>query len=455
MSRLAYSCVLLLFASLGFGACRCNPRFCEGALDNNCDNLTDVPQRCTSNEQCEEPTAVCDVTDSMTCVQCTPDQASACSNTTPACGEDRMCRACRAHSECPGSDACLPDGSCADSGQVAYVQAGGMGIPPCAKGAPCGTLQEGITAVNASRPYIKVSSAGVLTPSMTTTIDGKAVIILADPGAKLDRMGDGVNLEVRNTGADVQIYDLEISGAQGEYAVIEALPALLRKEGLVHACDMLLELYARNPLVYARLVDILRGAPESPPSRFLERMAVDFAFDGDTLQFQYAVPYLLERNIAVDRVRSHRRALARADPGAPRFHDDTVMPLILPDVLLHDPALGRVLAQRALGHRSELSAREAAAMLVAIAAPWCIMLLRSIPPSVPHFSMILGALRQLGVAADAASARLYGDLFVSTRAAAARDAELRIAIDRWHLELGRFPPEHRALLARHWPLMQH
>jgi hypothetical protein len=92
-----------------------------------------------------------------------------------------------------------------------------MGAPPCARGAPCGTLQQGITAVNASRPYVKVSNAGggVLAPNATTTIDGKAVIILADPGAKLDRMGDGVNLEVRNTGADVQIYDLEITGASG------------------------------------------------------------------------------------------------------------------------------------------------------------------------------------------------------------------------------------------------
>ena len=216
MTRLAYSCVLLVLAAVGVGACRRNPNYCEGALDNNCANLIDGSERCTSNEQCEGPMAVCDVTGSMACVQCMPEQESACGGQTPACGEDHMCRGCRAHSECPGSDTCLPDGSCADPGQVAYVQAGGMGAPPCARGTPCGALQEGITAVDASRPYIKISSAGgTLTPSATTTIDGTAVIILADPGAKLDRMGDGVNLEVRNTGADVQIYDLEITGASG------------------------------------------------------------------------------------------------------------------------------------------------------------------------------------------------------------------------------------------------
>jgi hypothetical protein len=217
MPRLVYSCVLFLFAAVGIGSCHCNPKYCEGALDNDCDNLLmDAPMGCTSNEQCEWPTTVCDLTGSMMCVQCTPEQASACGGKAPACGEDHMCRACRAHSECPGSDTCLPDGSCADPGQVAYVQAGGMGASPCARETPCGTLQEGITAVDASRPYIKISSAGgVLTPGATTTIDGKAVIVLADPGARLDRMGDGVNLEVRNTGADVQIYDLEITGASG------------------------------------------------------------------------------------------------------------------------------------------------------------------------------------------------------------------------------------------------
>src|SRR5687768_12013717 len=122
MSRLVYSCVLLLCAVVGIGSCRCNPKVCQGAPDDHCDNRADGAQRCTSNEECEEPTAICDLTGSMACVQCTADQASACSGKTPVCGEDQMCRGCGAHSECPGSDTCLPDGACADPGQVAYVQ---------------------------------------------------------------------------------------------------------------------------------------------------------------------------------------------------------------------------------------------------------------------------------------------------------------------------------------------
>lgn len=219
MSRQVQLHIVFLIASVAaavaLGGCRCNPEYCEGNPGNNCDRVPDAPGSCVSNEDCGAEAAVCDVAGSMTCVQCTPDQATACTGTTPTCGDDRACRGCRAHAECPGSEACLPDGSCADPGQVAYVQAGAIGAPPCAKGAPCGTLQQGVTAAGASRPFIKIVGTGTLADTATTTIDGKAVTILADPGTKLDRTGDGVILEVRNTGADVRIYDLEITGASG------------------------------------------------------------------------------------------------------------------------------------------------------------------------------------------------------------------------------------------------
>lgn len=203
---------LLLAAGIGIlGACK-NDQYCAGNPHDDC--RLDGAMTCSSNEQCAAPTPVCD-TGSMNCVQCTPAEASACTGTTPVCGDDNICRGCSTHGECSASDVCLPEGRCAEPAEVAYVQAGGTGAQPCAKGAPCGTLQDGVTAVNASRPYIKISGTGTLADNATTTIDGKAVTILADPGAKLDRMGDGVILEVRNTGADVRIYDLEITGASG------------------------------------------------------------------------------------------------------------------------------------------------------------------------------------------------------------------------------------------------
>lgn len=207
--------VLAVFAmaAVTAGGCqRDNPLYCEGHPDDpDCQSAG-----CTSNDQCAAPTSVCDVDGTRACVQClAPDQTSACGGTTPVCTADHTCRGCVAHAECPASDVCLPDGSCAEPDQVAYMQAGGTGAQPCARAAPCGTLREAVTAVDANRPYIKISGTGMLADNATTTIDGKAVTILADPGAKLDRTGDGVILEVRNTGADVQIYDLEITGASG------------------------------------------------------------------------------------------------------------------------------------------------------------------------------------------------------------------------------------------------
>jgi hypothetical protein len=58
-------------------------------------------------------------------------------------------------------------------------------------------------------------ATGTVADTQTTTIDSKAVTVFADPGAKLDRTGDGVILEVKGGGADVKIFDLEITGATG------------------------------------------------------------------------------------------------------------------------------------------------------------------------------------------------------------------------------------------------
>ena len=52
-------------------------------------------------------------------------------------------------------------------------------------------------------------------PAEHETRVAKVVTIIADPGASLDRNGDGPVLEVRSDGADVKIYDLAITGATG------------------------------------------------------------------------------------------------------------------------------------------------------------------------------------------------------------------------------------------------
>ena len=204
--------LFVLVALLLAGCARKDPYYCPGRNHN--DNCAEPPEPtpCTSNDQCAEPTGVCDVTGSMTCVQCTPDQPGACTGATPACGEDRTCRACQAHPECPASDACLPDGSCVDPAQIAYVKPpslGGTDNPSCTLAMPCTKVA---SALATGRPYVKL--AGTNDEGGTVSIDSRNVILLAERDAKLVRTSNGLHVEVKGT-SQVEIYDLEISGATG------------------------------------------------------------------------------------------------------------------------------------------------------------------------------------------------------------------------------------------------
>jgi hypothetical protein len=195
-----------------------DPYYCPGRNPNdNCDEPPE-PLGCTSNDQCADPTAVCDGGGSLTCVQCTPDQASACTGATPACGDDRTCRACRAHAECTASETCLPDGSCADPVQVAYVAPTGTDNASCTKSTPCTKVAK---ALATTRPYVKL--AGSTDEGGTLTIDNRNVTLLAEPDAKLVRTSNGLHVEVKGS-SQVEIYDLEISGASGAQGVGISMP---------------------------------------------------------------------------------------------------------------------------------------------------------------------------------------------------------------------------------------
>ncbi len=170
-----------------------------------------VPQSCSADGDCTGANRVCDLSmpDSSVCVQCTPARAEACTGNTPLCGAALTCRGCQRHDEC-GSNVCLPSGACAAEGEVAYVEGGKNGTL-CTKEAPCGTLR---AALMVQKDVVKVAM-GTAEDNAVAVIDGRAVTILAEPGAKLDRTGDGPILEVKSAGADVKIYDLEVAGASG------------------------------------------------------------------------------------------------------------------------------------------------------------------------------------------------------------------------------------------------
>jgi hypothetical protein len=238
MSTLALRCSMLIAGLCMVGCKKQNDNYCADAPHTNCMNIVDAPSdgHCMNDQQCAPN--ICDLTGSMMCVQCTSSRTEACTAATPACGPNNMCvqctsskpeaciattpvcstdntcRGCRSHSEC-SSNVCLADGSCAAEASVAYVAPTPAGSGnTCGKLTPCGTLQ---AAIQTDRPYVKVAP-GLVKDGQTTTIDGKTVTIVADVGAKLDRDGDGPILVIQSSGAagaNVRIFDLEITGATG------------------------------------------------------------------------------------------------------------------------------------------------------------------------------------------------------------------------------------------------
>lgn len=198
-----------------------NPYYCPGRNpNNNCteDPAPDAPKACTSSSDCATPTSVCDLGGTLTCVQCTQAEDDACIGTTPVCGPQNTCTACSSHSQCTDSNVCLPDGSCGDESQVAYVDPSSSDNNECSKAMPCTRIAK---ALATGRPYVKLK--GTTDVGGTATIDGQAVTLLAEPGAKLTRTNNGLLLEVKGT-SRVEIYDLEIGGASGAQGIGISIP---------------------------------------------------------------------------------------------------------------------------------------------------------------------------------------------------------------------------------------
>jgi hypothetical protein len=192
--------------------------YCEQhADDKDCqDKFPDADTRCVSNSSCMAPTGVCDLAGTRMCVQCiAPDQTSACDGVTPTCSSDHTCHACSKHEDCPLSSACLPDGSCAATDQVAYVDSMQGSGNSCTLSMPCKKVAD---ALSTDRPYVK------LTRSIDEQLQiNQSVTILAAPGIQLTRGNPGVILEVRGTSV-VQIVDLTIANGLGGTGIGISLP---------------------------------------------------------------------------------------------------------------------------------------------------------------------------------------------------------------------------------------
>jgi hypothetical protein len=179
-----------------------NPLYCQGHPQDTVNCPPDAGSGCTQDDQCSGE--VCD-TISGACVVCTPSKASACTGTTPVCSAMDTCGPCTMHSQC-ASNVCLPDGSCSDGSNVAYVDGGaGSDGNTCTKDLPCKTLTKGVSA---GRAYVKVHGTVV----DQVTLNNKNVTLLADPGAKLTPPSPGSLLTIQGT-SNVSIFDLEVDGA--------------------------------------------------------------------------------------------------------------------------------------------------------------------------------------------------------------------------------------------------
>jgi len=200
---------LVAVAILAFAGCKTeNGAFCQTHPgQQGCTDAAVVGGPCQTDNDCTMGNLrVCDTAlGGGKCVECTVAKSNACQNPEPACVMD-ACQKCTEHAQCP-SRACMPDGTCADTTAVAYVAPGGSGTA-CTQVAPCKTLTDAIAA----KPIVKIAQGTIADDSNNpTTIDNKAITILADAGAKLTRTKAGNILEVKNSQADVRIYDVEIS----------------------------------------------------------------------------------------------------------------------------------------------------------------------------------------------------------------------------------------------------
>jgi hypothetical protein len=103
----------------------------------------------------------------------------------------------------------MPDGSCAPSSEVAYVD-GTMGVDkaPCTKALPCTRIEDGVAA----KPIVKVTG----TVANRCSLNNQTAKILAEPGTKLAPAStdNGVVLEIKGT-SNIEIYDLQISNSNG------------------------------------------------------------------------------------------------------------------------------------------------------------------------------------------------------------------------------------------------
>jgi len=179
----------------------------------NGDDGTDGGKSCSESSPCVSPTPFCN-TQSGTCVECltSPD----CTMPALAICDANVCRGCVADMECPSSNVCLGDGTCADPARVVYASPTGTGAT-CTTATPC-TLDTAIAQVEqpaATQDIIKLAAGTYDRPAMST-IDTHGVIITGE-GAILHGSGGAAIVMLYATGVPLTVMhvDFELAGDYG------------------------------------------------------------------------------------------------------------------------------------------------------------------------------------------------------------------------------------------------
>jgi hypothetical protein len=160
--------------------------------------------RCTDSSTCAAPTPVCELA-SGACVACltSPD----CASSAPVC-EANACRGCRTDTECPSSNVCLTDGTCADPARVLYASSTGT-APACTVADPC-SFDTAVGLVTAATDIIKLAPGTYDRPAQlsitkNTIITGEGATFHGTSAQSLTLMFDvtGVALTVQNVHFDL------------------------------------------------------------------------------------------------------------------------------------------------------------------------------------------------------------------------------------------------------------
>jgi hypothetical protein len=178
---------------------------------------------CTASLTCNAPTPVCD-TSHGTCVECvtSPD----CTVPERAICDANVCRGCISDAECPSSNVCLGDGTCADPARVLFASTAG-GATGCTAATPC-TLDAAYAMVSATQDIIKLA-AGTYARDVSLTVTKDVIVTgegatFQDTSAQTFMMFDvmgvsmsvlNVDFELANTAAGTNAYAAEctMSGA--------------------------------------------------------------------------------------------------------------------------------------------------------------------------------------------------------------------------------------------------